>query len=67
MVVVVDAGEVLQVALAQLRDRPEEPPVARLRAEALEPLNEPRTVVGLDRPDHHEGPVAQLHRHDAEN
>ena len=63
MVVVVDAGEVVQVVLAQVSDRREEPPVARLGAQALEPRSERRAVTRLDGPDHHAGSVAQLDRH----
>ena len=63
VVMVVDARQILEVALAQVRHRPEESPVARLPAEALEPRNERITVIRLDRPDHHAGAVAQLHPH----
>jgi hypothetical protein len=67
VVAVVDAGEIVQVAFAEVRDGPEEPPVARLRAEPLEPVRESRTVIGLDGPDHDARPVTQLRgpdRHD---
>jgi hypothetical protein len=49
--VVVDAGQVVEVALAEAYDRGEEPPVTGLRAQMLKPFSERRTILGLDRPD----------------
>jgi hypothetical protein len=61
VVAVVDAGEVLQVAPAQPRDRREEPPEARLGAEALEPLGERVAILGLDGADRDLRSVPELH------
>ena len=46
---VIDVGQVRQLALGQRRLRPEEPPVARLRAEPCEPVGERVTVTRPDR------------------
>ena len=62
MIVVVDAREDVKVALVQVRDRSEEPPVTRLGAEPLEPVGERLAVAGLDGPDQDARPVAQLGR-----
>ena len=65
VVAVVDAREVVEVAVAEPRHRPEEPAVARLGAQPLEALGQGRPVLGLDRPDVDLRAVAQGLGHDA--
>ena len=60
VVVVVDAGQVVEIALGQLGLGPEEPPVLRLAAEPAMPLGQRLAVGRLDRADEDARAVAQL-------
>src|SRR5262249_31057448 len=59
VVVVVDRGQVVELAAREPRLRGEEAQEDRLGAGAEEALVEPIPVVGPDRPDQRAGPVAE--------
>lgn len=45
VIMMIDVGQVVELRVAQLRDRSEEAPPARSDAESLEALHEPRTIL----------------------
>jgi hypothetical protein len=59
VVAVVDLGQVGELRVGEVVDRPEETAVARFRAKPSEALRERLAVVGLDRPDEDVLAVAQ--------
>ncbi len=59
VVVVVDLGEVADLLVAELVQRRQEAPVARLRRQQGEPVAQPVLVVGPDRAHHDPGAVTQ--------